>query len=58
MMWLCPIHKALLHKIGDYDAWVHTGCREIFTIIDNHLCILKGKEWIDTKTDECRLVSD
>ena len=54
--WQCPIHKVNLHTIEDYPgALVHDGCLELFTVIDNHLCILDGK-WKDVETEEYREV--
>ena len=55
-MWKCPKHNATLRTIEDYPgALVHTGCPEIFTLIDGHLCILIGKQWQDVKTSEYRI---
>lgn len=51
----CPKHNIQLREIEDYPgALVHDGCPEVFTIIDNQLCILNGPIWIDTKTGKER----
>ncbi len=59
MSWKCPKHNKVLRTVEDYpEALVHDGCMELFTVIDDHLCILEGREWKDSKTGEVRLVSD
>ena len=55
--WQCPKHKVNLRTIEDYPgALVHNGCPEIFTIIDDQLCILDGNRWQDVRTGEYREV--
>ena len=49
--WQCPYHKGKqLRTIPDYPgALVHSGCREIFTVIDNRLCQSTGAGWLDVE---------
>lgn len=55
MNWKCPKHKINLRTIEDYPgALVHDDCPEIFTVIDNQLCILEENRWKDVKTGEYR----
>ena len=57
--WKCPKHNAPLRTIEDYQgALVHDGCLEIFTVIDNCLCILDGNRWQDVKTKEYKEAKD
>ena len=57
--WRCPKHNAALRTIEDYPgALIHTGCPEIFSVIDDHLCILDGNQWQDVKTGEDRQPSE
>ena len=52
-------HFDSAHKIEDYQgALVHDDCLEIFTVIDNCLCILDGNRWQDVKTKEYKEVRD
>ena len=56
MSYKCPIHNKVLRTVEDYPgALVHNGCLELFAVIDGHLCISKGKVWIDTETKEERI---
>ena len=53
--WKCPKHNANLQTIEDCPgALVHTGCREIFTVINGWLCVLDGNRWKDVKSGEYR----
>ncbi len=52
----CPLHNVTLKTVEDYEgALIHLGCPEVFTVIDEHLCILEGKQWKDIKTGEYRI---
>ncbi len=56
MTYKCPKHNVNLRTVEDYPgALLHNGCPEIFTVIDEHLCILEGTQWKDTKTNEYRI---
>lgn len=51
----CPKHKVYLRTIEDYPgALVHDGCPDVFTEIDNRLCVLDGNRWKDVETGEYR----
>ena len=59
MQYKCLKHKAYLRTVEDYPgALIHSGCPEIFTVIDGNLCILGGEfggiAWHDVKTGEVR----
>ena len=53
--WKCSKHQVALREVEDYPgALVHDGCYDLFTVIDNHLCILDDNQWQDIKTGEYR----
>ena len=54
--WRCPKHNISLRTVeGFTGALVHDSCPEIFTVIDDHLCILEGNKWKNVKTGETRV---
>ncbi len=62
-LYKCPKHNVKLHTVEGYlGALIHDGCPEIFTVIDDNLCILGGQfggnKWHDVKTGEVREVSN
>ena len=60
MTYKCPKHKVNLRTVEDYPGALvcQVGarwCPDIFTVIDDHLCVLDGTRWKDIKTGEYRL---
>ncbi len=60
MKWKCPKHKIQLRTVEDYPGAlvcpVGAGiCPDIFSVIDDHLCIPNGNQWSDVKTGETQV---